>query len=291
MFNIHLSNPFSSHNFSKEEQERIDVWKLTREFIDEVYSDESLIDLSQNNIHYTEYKIDNIYKGKIPATDSPNPSIELVNNDPLKEAKLLVKQGYKTLVMNPGRTQAPGGGVKSGEDNIEADIYRRTTLSAHINNICYHSYYPMARKSAVLTKDVLVFRDMAPDYEFLEDNYYIDVLTIAPSDRPVITKTHYSHKYQYPYEEKTMEIKIELFFEIAFLNSYKAVVITDIGCRDKNYPHPVEEVARIIKRMAHKYRYYFDKIIVAVMSDVDDFDDPTSLNFDIFSLIWDETDE
>lgn len=269
---------------TEDEKALVKVWESTKSFIDEINGDESMIELANNNIFYNQFKLDDLFNKKIPSTDVPNPFIELVNNDPLKEAKILVEDGYKTLVMNPGKTKIHGGGVTTGKKTIEADIYRRTTIASHINRVSSYRYYPMARQSGILTKDVIVFRDI--DYEYLDNIFHTDFLTIGAVDKPFVTNTTEGNVYGSVVERKTMEIKIELFFQVAFLNGYRAVVITDIGCRDENNPHPILEVAEIIKKMANKYKHYFDKIIVAVMSDIDNLNDPTSLNFDIFKMVW-----
>jgi hypothetical protein len=266
------------------EKHLIDIWKNTKDFVDINYR--AGYNYYDVNTYYNQSKLDTIYDGKIPSTSSTNPIIEVVNRNPFEVVKSLVNQKYKTLLMNPSRPYSHGGGVNYGYNNFEAEIYRRTSLTAYINNHNQYMYYPLDGKKGILTKGVLVFRDTKPDYKYLSnDSYHVDIFTQALPDNPIIRTTNYVDNYVYDSQEKSVEEIIQLFFEVAFLNNYRALVLTDIGCREQN--HPIEIVAKIIKQKAHKYRYYFDKIIIAVEGDVNDVKDKYCFNYDFFKYIFD----
>jgi len=262
--------------------ELIEIWKETKESL---FDFENESKRSQFNTYYNQSELDKIYSGKIPSTNSINPIISVVNDNPLEVVRNMVNEGHKTILMNPSRPYSFGGGVNRGLTNLEAEIYRRTTLSTHINNSNEYMYYPLSGKKGILSKKVIVFRDINYKYLNEQSSYFVDIFTLALPDNPQIRSINYEDFYAYPYQEKTVEEIIQLFFEVAFLNTYSVVVLTDIGCREQN--HPTELIAKIIKQQAHKYRYYFDKIIIAVEGDIYDANDKYSLNYERFKYIFD----
>jgi hypothetical protein len=263
----------------------IEIWKDTEKFVKDNYEIHSSNNTS-NNTYYNQSELDRIYNGKIPSTSSSFPIIQVINDDPLEISKTCVKEGYKTLLMNPSKPYAFGGGVNRGSDTTEAEIYRRTSFLSFINRYNQFMYYPLDGKKGILTKNVIVFRDTKPNYQYYEnDSYYVDIFTLALPDNPVIKRINYIESYVYSHQEKLVDNIIELFFQVAFLNNYRVVVLTDIGCREQN--HPSEAVAKIIKQKAHKYRYYFDKIIIAVQGDINDENDMYGVNYEIFKFIFD----
>ena len=123
--------------------------------------------------------------------------ITVVNQDCLYAAKELVDDGYMPAVVNFASFKVPGGGVRKGSRAQEENICRRTnlfesifgfmsTLAKEYGIPIEEKQYPLpVNHGAIYSPSISVFRASEDkNYEFLDEPFGIDVITIAALKDP-----------------------------------------------------------------------------------------------------------
>lgn len=225
------------------------------------------------------------YDQKVEINDFDNitryeTEIDVVNNDTLYEAKTLIDEGYKPLVLNMASEIIPGGGTLKGSSAQEENIFRRTNIYKSLYR--YHDVgkqfnveknqnntYPLNNEyGAIYTPYVTVFREGEDkNYQYTEKPYQLAVITIPSVRYPKLTqdKQYYADKQT---EEKVIQ-KIKQLLNIAIENKHNALVLSAFGCGA--FKNPPKEVARIFADVLTEEQYEgaFKKIHFAILENKD----------------------
>ena len=195
---------------------------------------------------------------KLPRYDT---IIKVVDNDCLYEAKKLIDEGLNPAVLNMASFIIPGGGVITGSNAQEENIFRRTNIYKSL--YMFHEIgrefdvktskkilYPMSLNCGILTPKVLCFRDSEDkDYRLMEKPFNVDVITVAAYKNPTINKNGSiiaKHK-------RIILSKIKQILNIAILNGNDSIVLSAFGCGA--YKTPPEEMAKLFADVLSSEEY------------------------------------
>jgi len=224
------------------------------------------------------------YEQKVELDDSDcmvhyETQIDVTNNDTLYEAKKLIEEGYKPLVLNMASERIPGGGVLKGSSAQEENIFRRTNIykalyryhdvgkQFNITRDEKHSYPLNEKYGAIYTPYVTVFKEGEDKKYQYTKPYNIGVITLPSVRCPKLTKDklHYAEKET---EEIIIE-KIKQLLNIAIKHKYNALVLGAFGCGA--FKNPPKEMARIFADVLteEEYEGRFKKIHFAILENQD----------------------
>ena len=104
-----------------------------------------------------------------PAThdaQAPLSDVSVVQEDCLLRAMQLQREVGSVAVLNMANASSPGGGYRSGAGAQEENLHRRTDLWRFL----HRTFYPLKQGTALVSKDVTVFRGLEREgYPFLEE--------------------------------------------------------------------------------------------------------------------------
>ena len=202
--------------------------------------------------------------------------ITVVNQDCLYAAKELVDDGYMPAVVNFASFKVPGGGVRKGSRAQEENICRRTNLFESIFSFMAslakeyglpieEKQYPLpVNHGAIYSPSISVFRASDDkNYEFLDEPFGIDVITIAALKNPELdSKGHMS-----AWAKSITKQKIRTMFNLAIYWENDSLVLGAFGCGA--FANPPEDVATLFKEVLEEseYKDKFEKIVFAVLDD------------------------
>lgn len=205
-----------------------------------------------------------------------NTEIKVINGDCLYVAKELVDEGLHPAVVNFASFKVPGGGVRGGSRAQEENICRRSNLFASIFRFdkylakeyglkAEEDEYPLpVHHGAIYSPGVTVFRASDDkEYEFLDEPFMIDVITIAALSHPELTK----ERHMLDWAKDITKEKVRTMLNLALYWSNDAIVLGAFGCGA--FANPPEDVAQIFKEVLDEpeYRDKFEKIVFAVLDD------------------------
>ena len=208
--------------------------------------------------------------------DYADTEVSVVNNDCLKVAEGLVKDGYTTCVLNMASFIRPGGGVTKGSRAQEEDIFRRTNIFKSLFRYSddFADYYglepsdqqyPLERTyGAVYTPHVTVFRGTSSeDYKLLEEPFKVNVVSVAAVKRPQITSDGDINDWV----KETLKRKVCQMLDIAMCHGNNALVLGAFGCGA--YGTPPIPVAKIFKSIlgSERFKRAFEKVVFAIIDD------------------------
>jgi len=190
----------------------------------------------------------------------------LVIIEPLDTVTALIKYSKKennngifkqNAVLNMASSKRPGGGVQNGSVAQEECLFRCSNLY-HIQK----EFYPIDSKEFIFSKNVSFVKN--GNYERIEP-ILADVITMPAIN---LNKNHIDNVIVkdsiVDYEERMIE-KINKIFDIAEENLNKNLILGAWGCGVfKNEPKVVAEFFNIV---LEKKRFFFDKIIFAIIND------------------------
>jgi len=201
--------------------------------------------------------------------------ILVVNQDCLEIANSLVREGYKTAVLNMASFSMPCGGVLGGSAAQEENISRRTDLFRSL--YMFHEIgkdfgipqrkerYPLDfRYGAIYTPNVTVFRHGEDkEYELMEKPFRIDVITASAIKGPRLTADGHIHEN----DAKVIKTKIAQILDLGLIYRDDALVLGAFGCGA--YRTPPREMARLFKEVLSEERYHdaFAKVVFAILDD------------------------
>lgn len=202
--------------------------------------------------------------------------ISVVNGDCLYVAKDLVYDGYCPAVVNFASFRVPGGGVRKGSRAQEENICRRTNLFESIfrfiDTLAKEYGLPLEKKQyplpvnhgAIYSPSISVFRASEDkNYEFLDEVFPIDVITIAALKDPELdSKGHLND-----WAKNITKEKIRTMLNLAIYWENDSLVLGAFGCGA--FANPPEDVAQLFKEVLNEpeYKDKFDKIVFAVLDD------------------------
>lgn len=202
--------------------------------------------------------------------------IEIVNGDSLYTAQRLVEKGHSPAVVNFASFKVPGGGVRTGSRAQEENICRRTNLFESIfrfNETLAKEYalplekkhYPLpVHHGAIYSPSISVFKASEDkNYEYLDDTFQIDVITIAALKNPDLDEN--GHLNEWP--KNVTKEKIKTMLNLALYWENDSIVLGAFGCGA--YANPPEDVAKLFKEVLDEpeYRDKFEKIVFAILDD------------------------
>lgn len=180
--------------------------------------------------------------------------IDVVNCDVLELAeKLAIETKSKVLVLNLASDINPGGGVKNGAMAQEEELFRRTNYFMSLTK----KYYPLEKKNAIYTPDVLVVKDK--NYNDLEYLFNVSMLAVAAIRKPYLKDNKYNDA-----DYSIMLETIENIFKTAYTLGYTVLVLGALGCGA--FGNPPLEVVKMYNQCLLKYGKYFKNISFAVLS-------------------------
>ena len=202
--------------------------------------------------------------------------VSVINADCLYTAEDLVKDGYQPVVINFASFKVPGGGVRTGSRAQEENICRRTNLYESIFRFSDYlakeyglpkeeKQYPLpVNHGAIYSPSISVFRASEDrNYEFLDEAFGIDVITIAALKDPALDdKGHMTD-----WAKNITKQKIRTMFNLAIYWENDSIVLGAFGCGA--FANPPDDVATLFKEVLEEpeYRDKFDKVVFAVLDD------------------------
>jgi len=202
--------------------------------------------------------------------------ITVVNQDCLYAAKELYDDGYCPAVVNFASFKVPGGGVRKGSRAQEENICRRTNLFESIfrfiDTLAKEYGLPLEKKQyplpvhhgAIYSPSISVFRASEDkNYEFLDDVFPIDVITIAALKDPELDKNGHMNDWA----KSITKEKIRTMLNLAIYWENDSLVLGAFGCGA--FANPPEDVAQLFKEVLEEPEYCdkFEKIVFAVLDD------------------------
>ena len=201
--------------------------------------------------------------------------ITVVNQDCLKSAKELYDDGYSPAVVNFASFKVPGGGVRKGSRAQEENLCRRTNLFESIfrfiDTLAKEYGLPLEKKryplpvnhGAIYSPSISVFRESDDkNYEFMDELFNVDVITIAALKNPPLEKGHMS-----AWAKSITKEKIRTMLNLAIYWENDSIVLGAFGCGA--FANPPEDVAKLFKEVLSEPEYCdkFEKIVFAVLDD------------------------
>lgn len=265
-------------------QDRINVFNETVDCVSNGYyvnnnGEEIEFETKYNGLSFDEpefYRKDikaDIKFDELPRNET---DIKVVNGDCLYVAKELVDDGFYPAVVNFASFKVPGGGVRGGSAAQEENICRRSNLYASIfrfDDYLAKEYglspkkdkYPLpVHNGAIYSPSVTVFRASEDkEYEFLDEPFMIDVITIAALSHPELTKDGHLNGRA---KDITRE-KVRTMLNLALYWDNDSIVLGAFGCGA--FANPPEDVAQIFKEVLDEPEYCdkFKRIVFAVLDD------------------------
>jgi uncharacterized protein (TIGR02452 family) len=156
-------------------------------------------------------------------------------------------QKTRICVLNMASALNPGGGVINGSLAQEESLCLRSTLYASLEP----SWYRLPDLSCIYTPSVLVFRDANLQPLKLQDQYYVDVISVAAPKNPELMKIINKEGeeewiYAYNEDKELMMAKIRGMFDVCMEKGVTHLVLGALGCGA--YHNPPREVARMFRR-------------------------------------------
>lgn len=201
--------------------------------------------------------------------------ITVVNQDCLKSAKELYDDGYSPAVVNFASFKVPGGGVRKGSRAQEENLCRRTNLFESIfrfiDTLAKEYGLPLEKKryplpvnhGAIYSPSISVFRESDDkNYEFMDELFNVDVITIAALKNPPLEKGHMND-----WAKSITKEKIRTMLNLAIYWENDSIVLGAFGCGA--FANPPEDVAKLFKEVLSEPEYCdkFEKIVFAVLDD------------------------
>ena len=201
--------------------------------------------------------------------------ITVVNQDCLKSAKELYDDGYSPAVVNFASFKVPGGGVRKGSRAQEENLCRRTNLFESIfrfiDTLAKEYGLPLEKKryplrvshGAIYSPSISVFRESDDkNYEFMDELFNVDVITIAALKNPPLEKGHMN-----AWAKSITKEKIRTMLNLAIHWENDSIVLGAFGCGA--FANPPEDVAKLFKEVLSEPEYCdkFEKIVFAVLDD------------------------
>ncbi len=211
---------------------------------------------------------------KILGAIVPNQPAEIIvaNMDSFDMARQMENGTGKILVLNLASHARSGGGVETGAQAQEEDLYRKSNYF-EANR---HSFYPLKMAEVVYSPLVHIIKDGS--YQILPEAYAVSCLAVAAIRTPRLKfLPDKSETYLNEIDAQIMQNKIDMIFKVAIKHGHKQLVLGALGCGV--FHNPVREVAIMFKKSIAKYSQYFTRIGFAVLSG------PKNSNFEIFSSV------
>ena len=201
--------------------------------------------------------------------------ISVVNQDCLRAAKELYDDGYSPAVVNFASFKVPGGGVRKGSRAQEENLCRRTNLFESIfrfiDTLAKEYGLPLEKKryplpvnhGAIYSPSISVFRESDDkNYEFMDELFNVDVITIAALKNPPLEKGHMN-----AWAKSITKEKIRTMLNLAIYWENDSIVLGAFGCGA--FANPPEDVAKLFKEVLSEPEYCdkFEKIVFAVLDD------------------------
>ena len=202
--------------------------------------------------------------------------IKVVNNDCLYAAKELYDDGYTPAVVNFASFKVPGGGVRKGSGAQEENLCRRTNLFESIfrfiDTLAKEYGLPLEKKryplpvnhGAIYSPSISVFRASEDkDYEFLDEVFPVDIITIAALKDPPLDKDRHLNDWA----KNITKEKIRTMLNLALYWENDSIVLGAFGCGA--FANPPEDVAKLFKEVISEPEYCdkFEKIVFAIIDD------------------------
>ena len=266
-------------------QERLAVFKETmKAALSESYpigrNKECEIEGTDDMMNTTKFYRKRIEIDESKLNKSYTESISVRTLDSLEAAKELLNQGFRPAVLNMASFHTPGGGVERGSQAQEEIICRRTNLllslyQFHEKGEDYgipqsQERYPLACPfGAIYTPQVAVFRDTDErHYEFINEPWYVDIITIASLKRPKLTNEgNLTEK-----DASIIKSKIEQMLSIALENGNDSVVLGAFGCGAyANPPHHVAKIFYDVLINNPLFKNAFQEVVFAILENACSF--------------------
>lgn len=229
--------------------------------------------LSIDNVEF--YKSDISNKIKFNELRKTKTEIFISNQDCLYAAKELIEDGYSPVVINNASFKRPGGGVANGSAAQEENICRRTNLYESIFRFrsdmakeyglpSEENQYPLPINGAIYSPSITVFREGEDkNYEYLNEPYCIDVITIAAIKNPDID----SNGHLTDAVKKITKDKIRMMLNLGIYWENDSIVLGAFGCGA--FGNPPEEMAKLFKEVINEPEYCdkYEKIVFAILDD------------------------
>ncbi len=198
--------------------------------------------------------------------------IEVENEDTLDMAlRFLEDDTLNILVLNMASEFKPGGGVETGAQAQEEEIFRRTNaFMTHPPHM-----YPLDDDEVIYSPEVYIVKDK--NYETLKHKEQRKVSMIAV---PAIRKPKLKRNEYIENDYNLMVNKIESIFKIALMNDHDSLILGALGCGA--FCNPPTIVSQIFNDMIKKYKKYFKKIGFAILIVHDRDNDNINIFRDVF---------
>ena len=240
-----------------------------------------------------------------------NTIVSVENLKTLEMAEVLVRSGYKPMVLNMASNFRPGGGVRKGSKAQEEDLFRKTNYCYTLDvNLLPKDTYPLKGLTMIYSPGVTVVKDTnyndlieSEDYKSMNRTgqnscsgpcspFTLDFVACPAVRNPdlkmtgTITDTdpetgeefeEQIWDYAIDADKYLMKQRIDRMYRLAYTKGHDSVVLGAFGCGA--FHNPPQSVAEMFKEANAMYDHCFKFIGFAVYSEAG------NPNYDIFRNI------
>ncbi len=146
--------------------------------------------------------------------------VEVTNLDTFTACAKLIAEGYNVVGLNFASPSRPGGGVEEGSFAQEENLFRRSNYSY----VMSRKHYRLPENACIYSPQVAVIKDA--NYQLLSQPFNVAMIASAALRHP---KLNNQGRYLYPEDRKTMKMKIENIFKLAYLKGHDTLVLGAYG--------------------------------------------------------------
>ena len=206
--------------------------------------------------------------------------VTVINGDLLDVAGLLKKSKLNPVVINVVNPRNPGGGVTTGMQGTEEDIFIRTNISSSLYQFsdvgklygidksdCKYKYPLTNDKHGIYTEDVRVFKgNIETGYKLLRRPYDVSIISIPAIVRPKLEFVNGRYLIANPFLEK-IKNRIKTALRIAVHEGHDSLVLNGFG--STAIKNPPEHIAELLSEIFSdsEFFYKFKSIVFAINDD------------------------
>lgn len=171
----------------------------------------------------------------------------------------LLTHGFNPCVLNLADDSFPGGCVDFGSGAQEESIFRRSNYFKSLDI----KFYPLGpnniNSQAIYSPGITIFKESENNnWKIILKPYQLDFIACPGIKFPILESGNFSKE-----DELTLENKIRLIFQIAYLNNHRSIVLGALGCGA--WKCPANQVAKIFKKIIKEWYGVFELIVFAIL--------------------------
>lgn len=195
--------------------------------------------------------------------------ISVVRDRVLNVAGQMTEKYSRVAVINPANGVNPGGGVLSGEEDLEGEICRCSNLyPCLMKPELYEGFYGYNNgrneyysDRVIYSPQITVFKTDDKEPEYTSRWFQVDVLSCPAPNLNGITVPDYQKL------EKVYNSRIRNMFAVAAAHGVQALVLGAFGCNEYSNSPEMMAKAFLQQLTSGEYRNYFREVVFAIPAD------------------------